>query len=78
MVTPTAPPRSTALDDPLGVVVDLVVAVEPALDRALIETVVTGVAGGRVKRRRLAQALSDQPAVLTEGHSRPRAWSGTC
>lgn len=69
MLTPTVPPRSAVLDDPLGVVVDLVVAVEPALDRALIEDVVAGVAGGRAKRRRLARALSDQPAVLTDGRS---------
>ena len=64
-----APPRSRLLADPLGVVADLVARVEPALDRAKIEDVVAGVAGGRAKRRRLAHALIDNPAVLIDGRS---------
>lgn len=55
------------LADPLGVIVDLVGEMEPALDRAVIAAVVSGVAGGRAERRRLAQALSDQPMLLVEG-----------
>ena len=60
---------STALTDPLGVVVDLVADVEPALDRAVIADVVEDVAGGRAKRRRLAQTLLNRPAVLADGRS---------
>ena len=45
------------LADPIGVVVVLIARVEPTLDRAVIEQAVTGIAGGRAKRRRLAQAL---------------------
>ena len=62
------------LTDPLGVVVDLVAGSETALDRARIADVVVGVAGGRAKRRRLAQALRQRPTVLTDGRSpAPRA-----
>lgn len=62
------------LADPLGVVVALVAGVEPALDRASIVKVVAGVAGGRAKRRRLAHALQQRPAILTDGRSpAPRA-----
>ncbi len=57
------------LADPLGVVVALVTAIEPALDRAVVEAAVAAVAGGRAKRRRLAQALSDQPELLVGGRS---------
>ncbi len=60
---------STALTDPLGVVVDLVADIEPALDRAVIADVVENVAGGRAKRRRLAQTLLNRPAVLADGRS---------
>ena len=57
------------LTDPIGVIVDLVVAGEPGLDRATIEATVTGVAGGRAKRRALAQALLDKPTLLVDGRS---------
>lgn len=57
------------LTDPLGAVADLVAKVEPALDRARIEEVVAGVAAGRAKRRRLAQALLDNPTLLIDGRS---------
>jgi hypothetical protein len=39
------------------------------LDRATIQTTVTGVAGGRAKRRGLAQALHDRPTLLVDGRS---------
>lgn len=57
------------LTDPIGVVVDLVIGVEPVLDRAAVAEAVEGVAGGRAKRRRLAQALLDKPTVLADGRS---------
>lgn len=57
------------LTDPVGVIVDMVAGLEPGLDRACITEVVLCVAGGRAKRRRLAQALLTRPAVLTDGRS---------
>lgn len=57
------------IGDPVGVVVDLVTGVEPVLERAVVEHVLGRVARGRVKRRRLAQALVDRPGVLTDGRS---------
>ena len=62
------------LADPIGAIVDLVVGYEPTLGRSTITGVVQSVAGGRAKRRRLAQALLDKPAVLVDGRSPgPRA-----
>jgi len=62
------------LADPVGVIVDLVAECDPILDRAAVADAVDGVAGGRAKRRRLAQALLDRPAVLVDGRSpAPRA-----
>lgn len=58
-----------ALNDPLGVVVELLVALEPGLDRLLLTGIVEAVAPGRLRRRRLAQALSEQPAVLRQGRA---------
>src|SRR5664280_2262122 len=55
--------------DPVGVIVELLTAAEPALDRAAVERAVYGVAGGRAKRRRLAQALLANPALLGDGRS---------
>ncbi len=57
------------LSDPLGVVVDLVAEVEPEMDRATIGDVVAVAAGGRAKRRRLAQTLIAKPTLLTDGRS---------
>ncbi|MGD0069874.1 MAG: hypothetical protein ABSB76_41495, partial [Streptosporangiaceae bacterium] len=63
-----------ALADPIGVIVGLVAGREPALDRAVIARAAEDVAGGRSKRRRLAQALLDNPGVLADGRSpAPRA-----
>jgi hypothetical protein len=62
------------LADPLGVVVGLVAEVESAMDPVVIAGVVATVAAGRAKRRRLAQAVLDRPAVLVDGRSpAPRA-----
>ena len=60
--------------DPIGAITRLVAEAEPALAAGLIQDIVTGVAGGRAKRRRLAQALVQRPAVLRDGRSpAPRA-----
>lgn len=62
------------LDDPIGVMVDLLLQHQPGLDRAAVTSIAERVAGGRAKRRGLAQALVDRPAVLTDGRSpAPRA-----
>lgn len=58
-----------AVEDPVGVVVGLVAGRDPALDRAVIAEVTESVAGGRSKRRRVAQALLDNPGVLSDGRS---------
>lgn len=57
------------LADPLGVVVDLVMARDPALARPAVEETVKAVAAGRSTRRRLAQALVDKPSLLEDGRS---------
>jgi hypothetical protein len=62
------------LADPVGVITALVASAEPAMARAEIERLVTGVAGSRAKRRRLAGALAGRPSVLADGRSpAPRA-----
>lgn len=60
---------STVLTDPVGVVVDLIAGVEPVMGRAAVGEVVKGVAAGRAKQRRLAQALLTRPGLLTDGRS---------
>src|SRR5436190_12212645 len=60
---------SAVLTDPAGVVVDLITGIEPNLDRATVGEIVEGVAAGRAKRRRLAQALQEHPGLLTDGRS---------
>lgn len=65
---------SPALADPIAVIVGLVADRDPMVDRAKVTDVVTDLAGGRAKRRRLAHALLDKPAVLADGRSpAPRA-----
>lgn len=62
------------LADPIAVVVRLVAEVEDSLDELIVKEVVETVAGRRAKRRRIAQFLADNPAVLTNGRSpAPRA-----
>jgi hypothetical protein len=58
-----------ALADPVGVVVGLLCGAEPGFDRQVAEQIVRRVAGGRAKRRRLAQALQARPSLLTDGRS---------
>ncbi|WP_433258599.1 hypothetical protein ACQPYK_24040 [Streptosporangium sp. CA-135522] len=62
------------LADPIGVITGLIIDTEPNTDRTVLEEVVTSVVGGRVKRRKVAQALLERPGVLTDGRSpAPRA-----
>jgi len=48
--------KPEVLADPVGVVAGLVLHLEPALNRVTVTDVVESVAGGRSKRRRLAQS----------------------
>jgi hypothetical protein len=57
------------ISDPLGVIVKLVVAVDPALPPAVVEELVKALAPSRATRRRLAQALYDRPDILAAGRS---------
>ncbi|WP_219420050.1 hypothetical protein [Pseudonocardia nigra] len=57
------------MSDPIGLVVVLVAAVEPALAPEQVRGVVTAVAGGRAKARRLASALAHRAGVLVDGRS---------
>ncbi len=58
-----------ALADPVGTVVCLVAAADPALEHDLVRRIVEQVGGGRSKRRRLAAELAGDPSVLTTGRS---------
>ena len=71
----TSPGRcERAVCDPVGLITELVAAAEPGLAPEQIRVVVTAVAGGRAKSRRLASALAGRPAVLADGRSpAPRA-----
>jgi hypothetical protein len=71
----TSPGRcERAVSDPVGLIVDLVAAVEHQLEPEQIRTVATAVGGGRAKSRRLASALAERPGVLAHGRSpAPRA-----
>jgi hypothetical protein len=71
----TSPGRSDqVVSDPIGLITDLVAAVEHQLTLEQIRAAATAVAGGRAKSRRLASALADRPGVLADGRSpAPRA-----
>jgi hypothetical protein len=58
-----------AVTDPLGAVLELITTAEPVLDPAVIAGVISSVAPGRNVRRRLARALAERPALLTDGRS---------
>ena len=63
-----------AAGDPVGLITELVAAAGPGLAPEQIRVVVTAVAGGRARSRRLAAALAGRPAVLADGRSpAPRA-----
>ena len=55
----TAP--AEAVIDPVGTVVSLVTAADPALGHDLVRRIVEQVGGGRSKRRRLAAELTGNP-----------------
>jgi hypothetical protein len=57
-----------AIADPVGTVVSLVAAADPALGYHLIRRIIEHV-GGRFKRRRLAAEMAGNPSVLTTGRS---------
>jgi hypothetical protein len=78
MTTPVSPDR--AVTDPIGLVVDLVSAVEDQLTPERIGTVATAVAGGRAKSRRLAAALLQRPGVAPPqcAVARPALGWSTC
>jgi hypothetical protein len=63
-----------AVGDPIGLIVDLVTAIEHQLEPEQIRAAVARVAGGRAKSRRLAAALAEHPMVFIDGRSpAPRA-----
>jgi uncharacterized protein YidB (DUF937 family) len=65
------------LADPVGAVVALITGIEPGLGREAAGHAVTSVAEGRAMRRKLARALAERPAVLTDGRSpAPRVVGG--
>jgi hypothetical protein len=79
--------QDRAVCDPIGLIVDLVAAAGHQLTPEQVRTVVTAVAGGRAKSRRLAAALAERPGVLVDGRSpaaagrwrvAPRAARGRC
>jgi hypothetical protein len=72
VTAPAHPDRSVS--DPIGLIVDLIAAVEHQLTPERIRAVAIAVAGGRAKSRRLAAALAQRPGVLADGRSpAPRA-----
>lgn len=58
-----------AVTDPVGTVTDLLTVTGTGLDPAVVTAVVEKIAAGRAKRRRLAAALVQDPAVLVHGKS---------
>jgi hypothetical protein len=73
-VTVDAAHHDRAVSDPAGLITDLVTAAGAGLGRERVRAVVSAVAGGRAKSRRLALALAGRPAVLSDGRPpAPRA-----
>ena len=66
--------RDRVMSDPAGLITDLVMEAGPGLGREQVREVVSAVAGGRAKSRRLALALAGRTEVLADGRSpAPRA-----
>jgi len=61
-------PGNAALVDPIGTVVTVVAAVDPAVEQDTVRVIVEQI-GGRARRRRLATALAGDPSVLSSGRS---------
>lgn len=67
-------PAEEVLADPIAVVTALITGLEPSLNGDVVAELVSQVAGGRDKRRRLAAGLASRPEVLLDGGSpMPRA-----
>ncbi|MGH3257284.1 MAG: hypothetical protein ACRDOU_18130 [Streptosporangiaceae bacterium] len=58
-----------AIRDPAGFTARLITGIEAGLDRGAVEAAVAGAGGGRAKCRKLARALAERPAILTDGRS---------
>ncbi|QXU51796.1 site-specific integrase [Rhodococcus sp. LW-XY12] len=67
-MTGTAAP-DRAVTDPVGSIVDLLAGTDPGFDPVTARQVVTDVAPGRAKARRLALALEARPGLLVDGRS---------
>ena len=66
------------VEDLIAQIAGCVAQVETGISSAAIEDIVTRFASTRSRIRRLAGALADRPAVLTDGRSpAPVAWA-TC
>ncbi len=65
----TSAPAERAVSDPIGLIAELIADVEHTLAAEHVREVVTTVAGGRAKARRLAAALAGRPGVLVDGRS---------
>jgi hypothetical protein len=65
----TSASAERAVSDPIGLITELIADVEPTLAAEHVREVVTTVAGGRAKARRLAAALAERPGVLVDGRS---------
>lgn len=64
----TSAPSNRAVFDPIGLIAELVAAVEPVLTCEQVREVVTAVGAGRAKARRLAAALAQRPGVGPADH----------
>lgn len=60
-----APPRFLSV--PRAVIAEAVAAADPGLASEAVELAIVRVAGSRAKQRRLAQALAEEPDLLTSG-----------
>jgi hypothetical protein len=58
-----------AVRDPAGFTARLITGIETGLDPGEVEAAVAGAGGGRAKCRKLARALAERPAILTDGRS---------
>ena len=62
-------PDGDAVTDPVGTIMALVAAVDPAIKAGTLRRVVEQAGGGRAKRRRLSAELAADPSVLSTGLS---------
>ena len=69
-------PAEEAVTDPVGTIMALVAAVDPAIEAGTLRRVIEQAGGGRAKRRRLAAELAADPSVLSTGRSPASKASG--